>query len=131
MNTTTPMSQRTLFITYAAVVLLPCVLITFAGQLPHFAILGTVLAYAFALWPTYYVDQSLFGGGGFHSWSVFGIFAVILAAMLWPFPVLSAAPALWQSTRWRRLILGYGAVFVVFLAAAAWQMLRRLDVFFG
>jgi len=52
---------------YAVVVLLPCILILLVAQLPQVVVVGTFLAYAFALLPAYYLDHwlldriSLFG----------------------------------------------------------------------
>ena len=111
--------------------MLPCFLIGTAGQLPVRVVVGTFLAYAFALLPTYYFDHWLLGGHGFHSPRTFGVFVVFVAAMLWPLPLLSAAPAVWRSARWRRTILAYAAAFLLSAAAAAWQMTRSWGSFFG
>lgn len=116
---------------YALLILLPCSLIALAGLLPHLVVAVTCLAYAFALLPTYYLDHWLLGGIGYHSPAIFAVLAVIVAAMLWPLPLLSATPSLWRSMRWRRGILGYGVTFLVFVILAAWQMTRSWGLFFG
>ena len=116
---------------YVALTVLPCLVIGMAGQLPMRALIGTFLAYAFALLPTYYLDHWLLGGRGFHSPQTFGVFIVFVAAMLWPLPLISAAPAVWRSPRWRRAILAYAAAFLLFAAAAAWRMTRSWGDFFG
>ena len=124
-------SRVTLAAGYVTLTVLPCLLIGMAGQLPVRALIGTFLAYAFALLPTYYFDHWLLGGHGFHSPRTFGVFIVFVAAMLWPLPLLSAAPAVWRSARWRRAILAYAAAFLLFATAAAWQMTRSWGSFFG
>src|SRR5687768_3189362 len=58
---------------YVALTLLPCLVIGMAGQLPMRALIGTFLAYAFALLPTYYFDHWFLGGHGFHSPRTFGV----------------------------------------------------------
>jgi len=121
----------TLAASYAVLILLPCLLIVLLAWLPHSVVVGTFLSYAFALLPTYYLDHWLLGGIGFHSPAIFTVLAVIAAAMLWPFPLLSATPTVWRSTRWRRAILGYAAAFLVFVMLAAWQMTHSLGLFFG
>ena len=121
----------TLAASYALLILLPCLLIGLIAQLPQPVIAGTFLGYAFALLPTYYLDHGLLGGIGYHSPVIFALLAVVVAAMLWPLPLLSAAPAVWRSARWRRAILGYGAAFVLFAILAARQMTHSWGLFFG
>ena len=122
-------SRRTLAASYAALILLPCILILLVRWQP--AVLVTFLSYAFALLPTYYLDHWLLGGIGFHSPAIFAVLAVIVAAMLWPLPLLSAIPVIWYSEGWRRVILGYGVAFVALAILAAWQMTRSWGLFFG
>ena len=110
---------------YAVLILLPCILIALAGLLPQSVTLGTCLAYAFALLPTYHLDHWLLGGIGFQAPAIFALLTLIVAAMLWPLPLLSATPTAWHSTRWRRAILGYGAAFILFVILAAWRMTHR------
>ena len=124
-------SRVALAAAYLALTLLPCFVIAMAGQIPMRVLIGTFLAYAFALLPTYYFDHWLLGGHGFHSPRTFGVFIVFVAAMLWPLPLLSAAPVVWRSARWRRAVLAYAAAFLLFAAAAAWQMTRSWGAFFG
>lgn len=131
MNTITPLFRTALATSYALLILLPCLLIAIIQQLPHSAIMGTFLAYAFALLPMYHLDHWLLGGVGFHSPIIFALLAVLVATMLWPLPVLSAAPMLWHSDRWRRVFLGYGAALILYAALAAWQMTQSLGLFFG
>ncbi len=131
MNTINPRSRMTLAVSYALLILLPCLLIILVAWLPHSVVVGTLLSYAFALLPTYYLDHWLLGGIGYHSPAIFAILAVVVAAMLWPLPLLSASPTVWRSAHWRRAILGYGAAFVVFSMFAAWQMTRSWGLFFG
>ena len=121
----------TLAAAYVALTLLPCLIIGMAGQVPMRALIGTFLAYAFALLPTYYFDHWFLGGHGFHSPRTFGVFIVFVAALLWPLPLLSAAPGVWRSARWRRAILAYAAAFLLFAAAAAWRMTLNWGLFFG
>ena len=117
----------TLAASYALLILLPCILIALAGLLPRSVTLGTCLACAFGLLPTYYLDHLLLGGIGFHSLPIFGFLAVIVTAMLWPLPLLGATPTLWRSRQWRRAIFGYGVAFFVLVILAAWQMTRSWD----
>lgn len=131
MNTISPRSRMALAASYAALIVLPCLLIALLRQVPHAAVVGTFLAYAFALLPTYHLDHWLLGGIGYHSPAIFAVLAVIVAAMLWPLPLLSATPTLWRSTRWRRAILGYGVAFLGFVILAAWQMTHSWGLFFG
>ena len=131
MNTISPRSRMTLAASYALLILLPCLLIVLLAWLPQSVVVGAFLSYAFALLPTYYLDQRLLGGMGYHSPAIFAVLAVILAAMLWPLPLLSATPTAWHSTRWRRAILGYGTAFVLFVILAAWQMTHSWGLFFG
>jgi hypothetical protein len=116
---------------YTVLILLPCLLIALAGLLPHSLTVGTFLAYAFALFPTYYLDHWLFGGIGYHSLVIFAVLAFVTAALLWPLPLLSARPQVWRSLPWRRAILGYGAVFLLFAMLAAWKMTQSGGLFFG
>ena len=116
---------------YVVLILLPCLLIALLARLPQSAVAGTFLTYAFALLPTYYLDHWLLGGIGYNSPAIFAVLAVIVAAMFWPLPLLSAAPIVWRSTRWRRAIFGYGAAFFVLVILAAWQMTRSWGLFFG
>ena len=131
MSTFTPLLRMALATSYAVLVLLPCLLIAIIQQLPQSAVIGTFLAYAFALLPTYHLDHWLLGGVGFHSPITFTLLAVLVATMLWPLPLLSAAPMLWHSARWRRVIVGYGAALIVFAALAARQMTQSWGLFFG
>jgi hypothetical protein len=108
---------------------MPCILIML--PLPQPAVVVTFMAYAFALLPTYYLDHWLFGGIGFHSLVIFAILALVVAAMLWPLPLLSVRPTVWRSAPCRRAILGYGAAFLLFMILAAWQMTRSWGLFFG
>ena len=133
-SATKTLSRRarvSLAVLYIALVLLPFLAIVLAGVLPFVVIAGTFIAYAFALWPTYYVDHWLFGGSGFHAAATFGLFALFVAVMLWPLPLLSAKPGVWRSRRWRRGIGSYAIVFLLFAAGAAWKMIRDADTFFG
>ena len=116
---------------YVALTLLPCLVIGMAGVLPMRVLVGTFLAYAFALLPTYYLDHWLLGGHGFHSPRTFGVFIVCVATMLWPLPLLAATPGAWRSIWWRRAILAYAAALLAFAAAAAVQMTRSWGMFFG
>ena len=116
---------------YALFILLPCLLIALAGLLPHSVTLGTCLAYAFALLPTYHLDNWLLGGIGYHSPAIFALLALIVAAVLWPLPLLSATPMAWSSTRWRRAIFGYGVAFILFVILAAWRMTLSWELFLG
>lgn len=104
MNTLNLPSRVALAIGYAAIVLLPCILIALLAQLPQSAVAGTFLTYAFALWPAYYLDHWLLGGLGFHSLAAYALLAFIVAGMLWPLPLLSASPSVWHSVSWRRTI---------------------------
>ena len=121
----------TLATSYVVIVVLPCVLIMLAAQLPRPAVVATFLTYAFALLPTYYLDHWLLGGIGFHSLAIFAVLAVIVAVILWPLPLLSARPTMWRSAPWRRAIWGYGVVFLALAILAAWQMTRSWGLFFG
>ena len=112
-------------------VVLPCILIMLVAELPQLAVLGSFMAYAFALLPTYYLDHWLLGGVGYHSLAPFAVLSSIVAAMLWPLPMLSASPTMWRFAPWRRVILGYAVVFLVFAILAAWQMTRSWGLFFG
>jgi hypothetical protein len=116
---------------YASFVVWPCLIIVVFAHLPKPAMVATVLVYAFALFPTYYLDHWWLGGIGFHSLAVFALFMLVVAVLLWPLPLLSAAPAVWKSRRWRRAILGYGAAFFAYAIVAAWQMTRNAAQFFG
>lgn len=116
---------------YALLLVLPFALIVLIGQLPPAAIVGAFLAYAFALLPTFYLDQWLFRGAGFHSPVAFVLLTLCTAAMLWPLPLLGIAPTLWHRRRWRRAILAYAALFLLLEGAAAWQMTRSWGAFFG
>jgi hypothetical protein len=129
MNTIKLSSRRALAIGYAVIVVLPCLLIML--PLPQPAVVVTFMAYAFALLPTYYLDHWLFGGIGFHSLAIFAVLAIVVAALLWPLPLLSASPTVWRSVSWRRTILGYGGALLVFVILAAWQMTRSWGLFFG
>ena len=131
MNTITPRSRMALAACYALLIILPCLLVALLAQLPQPVIAGTFLSYAFALLPTYYLDHALLGGIGYHSPATFAVLAMMVAAMLWPLPLLSAVPKLWRSTSWRRAILGYGGVFLLLVILAAWQMTRSWGLFFG
>ena len=125
------LSQMACATSYAVLVVLPCLLIALIEQLPRSAVVGTFLAYAFALFPTYHLDHWLFGGVGFHSPTIFALMAGVVAATLWPLPLLSVAPTVWRSALWRRVIFGYGAVLIAFATLAAWQMTRSWNLFFG
>ena len=131
MNTISPRSRMTLATSYAVLILLPCILIALAGLLPHSVTAGTFLAYAFALFPTYYLDHWLLGGIGYHSLAMFAVLAFVVAALLWPLPLLSASPQVWRSLPWRRAILVYGAAFLLFAMLAAWKMRHSGGLFFG
>ena len=109
---------------YAGLVLLPCLIILLVEFLPHLAVVGMCLAYAFALLPTWYLDHWLLGGAGFHSLEVFVLLALLVAAMLWPLALLAAKPWAWRSKRWRGVMVAYGAAFIVYMAGAVWWMLR-------
>jgi hypothetical protein len=131
MNTISKSSRAALAAGYAIIVLLPCLLIMLLPQLPQTAVVVAFTAYAFALLPTYYLDHWLLGGMGYHSLAIFAVLAVIVAAMLWPLPLLSASPTVWHSVSWRRAILGYGAAFLGLGILAAWKMTRSWGLFFG
>jgi len=131
MHTLSPKSRVALGASYAALIVLPCLLIAFFAYLPRFAGVATFLTYAFALLPTYYLDHWLLGGIGYHSAAVFGLLALVIAAVLWPFPVLTMAPSTLSSIRWRRFLLGYGILFGLGVLLAAWQMTRSWGLFFG
>jgi hypothetical protein len=138
-NYTSPLVERTLSrrarsalgLLYIALVLLPFLAILLVGVLPFIALAGTFIAYAFALWPTYYVDHWLFGGRGFHAPATFGLFALFVATMLWPLPLVCANPGVWRSRRWRRGIGGYAILFVLFAVVAAWKMIRDAELLLG
>jgi hypothetical protein len=131
MNLISPRSRMMLAASYAVLIVLPCFLILLLPWLPQPVVVGTFLSYAFALLSTYYLDHWLLGGIGYHSLAIFAVLALMVAAMLWPLPLLSTRPTVWRSTRWRRAILAYGAVFIVFAAVAAWRMTRSWGLFFG
>src|SRR5262245_42968145 len=105
-------SQVGLGVSYVTLIAWPCLVIAFFVHLPAPRI-GVFLTYAFALFPTYYLDQWLLGGVGFHSAAVFVLFALIVALALWPLAVLSMLPSAWSSTRWRRMFLGYAVLFAL------------------
>jgi hypothetical protein len=123
-------ARATVAILYAALTVLPCVAIMFLAHLPLVRLI-TFVAYAFALLPTYYLDQWLFGGAGFHSLAIFGLFTLIVALVLWPLALLSVAPSAWASARWRRIFAGYGILFVSAALFAGWQMTKSWGLFFG
>ena|SRR6185503_12499580 len=123
-------SRVGLAVSYTALIVLPCLVIIFFAHLP-LARVVTFLTYAFALFPTYYLDHWLLGGMGFHSTAVFVLFALVVALALWPFPVLSMLPSAWSSVRWRRVFLGYAVLFASGVLLAAWQMTRSWHLFFG
>jgi hypothetical protein len=131
MNIISNASRAALGAGYVVLILLPCVLIAFVAQLPKATVVGTFLAYAFALFPTYYLDHWLLGGIGYHSPVIFAILAVIIAVMLWPMLLLSAKPKVWERTGWRRTISGYGAALVACMVVAGWRMTHSWGLFFG
>ena len=120
-----------LALSYGALVILPSVLIVLIALLPPAVIIAGFVVYAFALLPTYYLDHWLLSGSGFHSLSIFGLLTLCVATMLWPLLLLSAAPVVWHSRRWRRAIWSYAAAFMLFAFVAAWQMTRSWGLFFG
>ena len=131
MHSLSPQSRVALGVSYAAVIVLPCLLIALFPYLPRLLGVATFLAYAFALLPTYYLDHWLLGGIGYHSVGVFGLLALVIALMLWPFLLLTMAPSTLSSIHWRRLFLGYGILFGLGALFAAWQMTRSWGLFFG
>ena len=112
---------------YAAVVLWPLGVFAFAPTMPYLVLLSTVIAYAFALWPTYYLDQWLFGGVGIGSRLGFTLLALVLILELWPFATAATSPAF----RRRKVFLGYMIVFVAGALLATWWMLTKGSVIFG
>lgn len=131
MKTLSPHSRLALVAGYFTIVLLPGLLIMLLPLLPRPAVAGMFLAYAFTLLPTYYLDHWLLGGHGFHSPATFALLAFVVAAMLWPLPLLSARPSVWRSVSWRWTILGYGILLLAYETLAAWQMTRSWGLFFG
>ena len=123
-------SRAGLGISYLALIAWPCLIIAFFVHLPLPRI-GIFLTYAFALFPTYYLDHWFLGGRGFHSAAVFVLFALIVALALWPFVVLSMLPSAWFSMRWRRVFFGYAVLFGAGAWLAAWQMTKNWSLFFG
>lgn len=73
MNTIKIPSRGALVAGYAVVVLLPCVVIMLLKLLPQPVVVATMLTYAFALFPTYYLDHWLLGGIGYHSLAIFAV----------------------------------------------------------
>jgi len=126
-----PRTRSALILAYALLIGLPYALLLFVAYLPIAALLAAFVAYAFALLPTYYLDHWLFGGRGFHSPATFALFALIIAAALWPLPLLAIAPRVWRSRRGRRIIRGYALLFALFIIATGWWMTRRWNLFFG
>jgi uncharacterized integral membrane protein len=115
----------------ALAVLLPCVVILFQGWLPPAVILGACLAYAAALWPTYYLDHWLGSGAGFHSWAAFLLLATNVAILAWPLVLLGLRPGLRHRPAWRKAISAYAVVLLLVVAVAAWQMTLNGHLFFG
>ena len=76
---------------YMVLTLLPCLLILLQAWIPQFVIVVMCVIYAFALFPTYYLDHWVLSGIGFHSWAAFGVLALVVAAMLWPHPTTTAS----------------------------------------
>jgi hypothetical protein len=123
-------SRVGLGISYVALIAWPCLVIAFFVHLPLPRI-STFLTYAFALFATYYLDQWFLGGMGFHSATVFVVFALVVAMALWPFPVLSFLPSAWYSMRWRRVFWVYAVLFASGALLATWQMTKSWSMFFG
>jgi len=123
-------SRVGLAVSYAALIVLPCLVIMFFVHLPLARVI-TFLTYAFALLPTYYLGQWFLDGRGFHSVAAFVFFALVVALAFWPFPVLSMLPSAWSSMRWRRVFLRYAVLFALGALIAAWQMTRSWHLFFG
>ncbi len=132
MNTLGPHLRQALAVCYAVLILLPCILIALSNLIPKPLFLWTFLGYAFALLPAYYVDHWFLGGLGYHQSLVpFILLATFVATMLWPLPLLSRAPSVWQSANWRRIIIGYSAVWLAFAILAGRQMTKSWALFFG
>ncbi len=58
------------------------------------------------------------------------LWSALTGVMLWPLLALSVRPALWDSPRWRKAILAYGAAAVLSTIAAAYWVFTHLGIFF-
>jgi hypothetical protein len=123
-------SRVGLAVSYAALIVLPCLVIMFFVHLPLARVI-TFLTYAFALLPTYYLGQWFLNGTGFNSAATFVLFALVVALAFWPFPVLITLPSAWSSMRWRRVFFGYAVLLASGVLLAAWQMTKSWHLFFG
>jgi hypothetical protein len=120
---------------FVLLVLLPSILIVLAFTWaqhggPYWPLGATFIAFASALLPTYYLDHWLLGGIGFRSVAIFGLLSGIMAALLWPLPLVSALPAVWRYPRWRRIIVAYAAAVAVYAVLAGWRMAHSWALFF-
>ncbi len=118
-------------ISYAAIILLPCLIIASAHFIPNVVVGVTCVVYGFAMLPAYYLDHALLGGIGYNSPVIFLLLAIVIAVMLWPLLIVSAYPNVWKSKSWRRSIYSYSAAFVLFVLLAAWKMTHSFGLFFG
>ncbi len=116
---------------YLALILGPCALIAFFQVLPRLAVTGAMYLMALPLLATYGLDHLLLGGNGFHSISVFVLFALVWAALFWPLPVLAIQPRLWQDARWKRGIVIYAGALGVGLVGAGIAMTWCFGLFLG
>ncbi len=116
---------------YLALILGPCVLIAFFQFLPALAVTGAMYLMALPLLATYWLDHLLLGGSGFHSLSVFVLFALIWAALFWPLPVLAIRPRLGQNARWKKGMVVYAWTLAVCMVGAGIAMTWCFGLFLG
>lgn len=116
---------------YLVLILVPCALIAFFPVMPGLAVTGAMYLMALPLFATYWLDRLLVGGGGFHSISVFVLFALLWAALFWPLPVLAIRPQLGRNAQWKRGMWIYAGALGVCMAGAGVAMTWCFGLFLG
>lgn len=116
---------------YLALILGPCALIGLFQVLPGLAVTGAMYLMALPLLATYWLDHLFLEGGGFHSISVFVLFAFIWAALFWPLPILAIWPRLWRNARWKKGLVIYAWTLAVCMVGAGIAMTWCFGLFLG
>lgn len=116
---------------YLVLILGPCALIAFFQVMPGLAVTGAMYLMALPLFATRWLDHLLLGGGGFHSLSVFVLFALVWAALFWPLPVLAIQPRLWQKARWKKGMVIYAWILALCMVGAGIAMTWCFGLFLG
>jgi hypothetical protein len=107
---------------YVAVVGWPLAVFAYPTLPPYAVSFGTCVVYSFAIWPTYWLDQWIFGGVGLGSRLGFAVLALLLILLLWPI-LVDFTTRERQSPLWRKAFGVYRIVLVAWAVAATCLML--------